>query len=162
MMSIILMGLMILALVVRRTKIAAIVASGFVASELVAYTSLDVVSMLIVCTSINVFIALGCIKYWRDEGDNIGAWMTLMTSIAAVLSFLKLATIGVVSGPELHNSIMNTANELLIGVTMCIIALLLLLPSKPWPLHELFADIKHGISRVGYLFGHSSSNGRKT
>jgi len=158
----ILVGLMILALIVRRTKIAVIVASGFVASELVAYTGLDVVSMLIICTSINIIIALGCIKYWRDEGDNIGAWMTLMTSIAAALSFSKLAAIGVVSGPALHNSIMNTVNELLIGVAMFTIALLLLLPSKPWTLHELLADIKHGISRLGYLFGHSSGNGRET
>lgn len=160
-------------LLIKRSRIAALVASGYLASEALTYLGFGPVQELMAPSAMNILLCLGCTVYWGKyeipnnlknptKSESIGAWMVAMSFIACFLSFSKLAVLGVMNDYKIANAAMGTLDELLVLISMATIALLLILPQKKWGLHELATDISNGFSRLSRVFNLHIHNEHKT
>ncbi len=149
-------------LVIRRTKLAVMVTVATLAGEAVvsSYSQINQVDQGLWVTGICILLALACKVHWKNNNNEVSKYITWLSFAVAGLSFARVSAHGVLIDPVQYIWAQNLILALVDWTSMVAIACLLILPDKPVFLHDMAANIRHGVTWVRdsvYLFSNKGN-----
>ncbi len=142
---------LIAVLVIRRTKLSALVVSAALAGEAVLSHWSPIYSQVhqgLWLIGLNLLLAFGCVVHWKNNNNEVSKCITWLAFAAASLSFTRLIIFSTVDNVGLHESMQGALTECFDWVTMAMAACLLLLPDKPVYLNDLVRNLSARAVRV--------------
>ena len=143
--------ILIAVLVLRRTKLAAMVVAATVSGHIVVSSYWPVsspVSQTIMLTAITLMLAFATARHWKKEDKEVSKYIAWLSFGALILSFLKLMVFSTINNIAIHNAVQDVIASCVDWVSMAAIACLLLLPDKPESLHDMVRSLYGGFTRI--------------